>query len=194
MATDASFTRRRVSLAAGALAVLAGIWLSIASPFITDVSCNWLVSAVLLVSWISLACLAIGFVPVYFSLAPPRPRSWIPVHCWLAAVAFLALGLISAVTDLGLILRVKVSEPWLNEYVAQVEAGTSERHEPSRRVGLIFVDETFERQGVILLYSCDCGFLNRCGVAYVPQGARLPGRIGLLRNLSGRWYSFEWRF
>jgi hypothetical protein len=60
-------------------------------------------------------------------------------------------------------------------------------------VGLFLVEGIEEFQGAIFLYTSN-GFINRYGIAYVPPGTELPPRRFLIKNLSGNWYSFGWRF
>lgn len=171
------------------LVALAWLWLVTVLPFVTDAACNMFIGFALAVSWMLLALVWLC-VPLfaYPSLRSPRRRSY-----WLSAGLAGLLGLLLAFNNVGLQLRVALSERWLVEYVATVPPGTRESLHPFRRVGLFWVDGTEEKDGVVLLYT-STSFLNRYGVAHVPDGATPPTHLRNVRHLFGPWYSFEWKF
>jgi hypothetical protein len=170
-----------------ALAVWAWVWLVFALPFLTDAACNILVGLLLLGSWavLALAWLVLGLVGLPRSLGS---RWW-----WASAVAG-CLGVVLALTDVGLAARVALSRPWLEDYARQVPRDKrNSSHEP-RWVGLFRVDGTENQGGAVFLYT-GTGYLNRYGVAYIPPDER-PRDFDKIRTrpLLGPWESFVWKF
>jgi hypothetical protein len=166
-------------------AVAAWLWLAVAIPSLTDAACNfflWLLLAAsggsLGVAWLALTC-------AKPSLLRPPAGAW-----WLAVPAAGALGVGLLVTDLGLRLRVALCEDSLSRLVAAVKPGEQD-HEP-RWVGLFQVQEVHEYQGGVYLFTSQ-SWLNRHGVAYLPDGAPVEPRMSVC-HLYGPWYSFDWFF
>jgi hypothetical protein len=171
------------------LGTLAWLWLVVALPFLTDASCFFLIALVLAGSWLVLGVAWLGLPLVLpAALSTRSGRGW-----YLSAAAAGLLGLVLAFSDLGLVARVAVSDPWLTAYAAAVPPGTQERPPEPRWVGLFRVNETDEQDGVVMLYTSQ-DFLNRQGVARVRPGKTPPGRVRLVRHLYGPWYAFEWHF
>src|SRR5262249_46520297 len=110
---------------------------------------------------------------------------------WLTVPLVGALGvLIILKAEWILMAQVKLSEGRLRSYVASVAPGTIDQ--TSRWVGLIRIEETEGYEGAVYLYTGTI-FLNRVGVAYMPEGTQPAGRIRV-DHLYGPWYWFEWRF
>jgi hypothetical protein len=169
------------------LAALAGLWLVIALPFLTDAACIFPAALFLLATWV---VLAVAWVVVGLAGWPRslRSRPW-----WFVAVAG-CLGAHLSFSDAGLIARVTLSRPWLDAYAREVAPGTAAAHEP-RWVGLFLVEQTEEEGGVVFLYTSR-GFLDRHGLAYAPGVRRkslFGGRI-IDRPLDGPWHTFVWSF
>ncbi len=93
-------------------------------------------------------------------LLPPRLK-W-----WLSVAPACVLGLILAVTDYGLMLRIAVSESALEDYVASLPDGTTRT---PCQVGLFQVEGVTNNQGSVFLYTGD-DFLGEHGIAYLPEG------------------------
>jgi hypothetical protein len=167
-------------------AALAWLWLLAALPHLTDAACPLPVGLLLFATWV---LLAVSWLAVGVFSRSRTGRLW-----WLAAGVAGCLGVVLAFTDIGLIARVAVSRPWLDVYARQVTPGTAAAHEP-RWVGLFLVEQTEEEGGVVFLYTSR-GFINRNGLAYVPQEegtVRFGGRR-INDRLHGFWHSFEWKF
>jgi hypothetical protein len=166
----------------GTHAAFAWTWLLVATPFLTDIDCDILAGLILFFSWCVLAAVWLGLGYAV------RPIS----RWWLSAGLAGCLGAALAFTDAGLAARVALCRPWLDAYADGVVAGTNDFLEEPHRVGLFLVDGTEERDGAVLLYSG--GFINRNGIAYVPEGQGPPAHVHHVRHLTGPWYSFEWMF
>jgi hypothetical protein len=169
------------------LAVLAWLWLLLALPFLTDAACNVFAGLFLFGTWLLLAVawLFVGLVGLPHSLSS---RLW-----WAAAVAG-CLGVGLAFTDAGLLVRVALSQPWLEAYARQVPLDSRDTlHEP-QWVGLFRVDGEENRGGAVFLYT-SYGYLNRYGLAYIPseQAFHQFSRMRK-RPLLGEWHVFEWKF
>jgi hypothetical protein len=173
------------------LALLAWLWLILALPFVTDASCNMFVGFVLAASWMLLA--AIWLIQVFISAAVRG--SWSGRSWWMASGFAIWLGILFAWTDVGLIIRIKFCESSLASYASQVppEGGQS-GHNP-QLVGLFLVDGEENREGIVFLYTSRA-FINREGVAYVPEGVTPKERVSRrrLHHLYGPWYWFSWKF
>jgi hypothetical protein len=163
----------------GTHAALAWLLL-VATPFLID--CDIFADLILFFSWCVLAStwLVLGYAV--------RPVS----RWWRSAGLACCLGPALAFTDAGLIARVALCRPWLDAYADGVAAGTYDFIEEPHQVGLFRVDGTEERDGVVLLYSG--GFINRNGIAYVPEDKEPPAHLLRVRHLTGRWYGFIWKF
>ncbi len=170
------------------LAAMTWLWFLAALPFLTDAACNFLMAGVLAISWMILALAWVCALLMRHSLLnSASARRW-----WLSAGLAGLLGLLLVYTDLGLLLRVALSERELNAYNAAVPSGTRNIIHSNRQVGLFLVDGTEEINGVVVLYTSS-SFLDRHGVVFVPDGAIPPSDLST-RHLFGPWYSFRWRF
>jgi hypothetical protein len=171
------------------LAVLAWLWLLVAIPFLTDIGCDLLVGFLLFFTWL---LMAVGWIVLAF---PWRSKTLSSRLWWFGAGIAGCMGVGLAVTDVGLTVRVALSQPWLDAYAAQVPANTHDsRHKP-RWVGLFRVDGTENEQGVVFLYTSQA-FINREGLVYLPPGSG-AGPFGLRYvqgRLSGPWHRFWWKF
>jgi hypothetical protein len=178
----------RDALYAMVLAAMAWLWLLAALPFLTDAACQFPVAGVLAITWMILALAWLcGLLLAQSVLRSSSARRW-----WLSAGLAGLLGLLLAFTDVGFLLRVAISERALNAYVAAVPAGTTNAIHSIRQVGLFLVDGTEESNGVVVLYTSS-SFLDRQGVAFVPEGVIPPQHLSM-KHLFGPWYSFRWRF
>lgn len=169
------------------IVAMAWLWLLFAIAFLTDADCDFLVFLALFVSGLMLA-------QVWFILTP---LFWHKLHshagCWWFSVPLAGgLGLFLALTDYGLVLRVALSEPWLNRHVQDVAEGVNSGKAPGWQ-GLMRVEKTEQDKGAFFLYASG-GFLNRNGVAYLPHDNISPPPRIALGHLYGRWYRFTWRF
>lgn len=183
MTTPASSSRRiRVH------AILSGIWLLVAVPFLTDVACDMFVGMALSVVWLVLAV----FWLVLPSTSPGMTRR--DMAWWACAANAGCLGLVLAFTDIGLITRIALCESSLIAYASEVASDGGELGHDSRRIGLFWVSGEETYQGAVLLYTSQA-FLNREGIAYLPPGTSEPTQIPRrLRHLYGCWYTCVWRF
>lgn len=170
------------------LAGLSWLWLLTALPFITDAACNFIAAIVLALTWFALALTWLCGLFVPYLLRSSSARLW-----WSSAGLAGLLGLVLAFSDVGLILRVALSERALNTYVASISPGTQNPIHPNHQVGLFFVDGTEESNGVVALYTSS-DFLDRQGIIFVPDAATPPGHFQSLRHLYGKWYSFWFHF
>jgi len=171
------------------LALLTWIWLAVALPCLSDVARSFHTWLLLGSSWLILAVACI-ILPLFLHgfLEDRSGRVW-----WLSAVVPVAVGLTLWFTDIGLSLRFALSKSSLDDYVANANREEMKFFQGSRRVGLFLVDGVEEYESAVFLYTSN-GFLNRYGIAYVPSGINPPPRRFLIKNLSGHWYSFGWRF
>jgi hypothetical protein len=163
-------------------AALAWSWLLVATPFVTDIDCDLFIGLILFFSWCVLAVVWLGLG------YEARPLS----RWWLSAGLAGCLGPALTFTDAGLAARVALCRPWLDAYAEGVAPGTHDFPEEPHRVGLFLVDGTEEYDGAVLLYSG--GFINRTGIAYVPEGQEPPAHLLHVRRLTGQWYGFVWKF
>jgi hypothetical protein len=178
-----------INLYARLLALMAWLWLLAALPFVTDAACFLFVVALLAITWIMLALAWLcGLFEARYLLRSSSARRW-----WLSAGLAGLLGLLLAFTDVGFILRVALSERALNAYVASVPPGTRNATHTNRPVGLFLVGGTEERDGVVVLYTSS-SFLDRHGIAHIPEGAIPPSNLRSVKHLFGSWYSFRWKF
>jgi hypothetical protein len=185
---DSRLRRLESFLEVRVLALCAWLWLLVALPFVTDVTTSFPVDLVLSAGWLMLISVWLG-IPFISSadFQSPRWRRW-----WLAAgCAGLICGTL-AFTDIGLIVRLYLCETQLNAYADTIEPGAVEHFDDPITVGSFHVDETDEYNGVVAVYTCH-GFLNRYGIARIPEGASTPPWLRGFRHLYGQWYSFEWR-
>lgn len=177
-----------MTLYAKFLAVFAWLWLLAALPFVTDAACEFIASMLLAVTWMILAFAWLcGLLAAPFLFRSASARKW-----WFSAGLAGILGLLLAFTDVDFMLRVALSERALSAHVASVPPGTQNSIHPNRLVGLFLVDGTEESGGAVFLYTSS-GFLDRYGVAYVPDGAIPPSHLSM-KHLFGPWYHFKWRF
>jgi hypothetical protein len=177
--TDGRVAARGVRI----LTVLAWLWLAVALPFLTDAGCDMFVALGLAASWAVLGIIWLVLLPV----------GWRTGWAWLLSAGVAGcLGLVFGLTNLGLVLRVALSESSLAGYAAEVQPDFLH---PPQRVGLFLVDGESTYDGIVFLYTSQ-GFLNREGLAYVPPGTELPAQIPRhhLRHLYGPWYWACWRF
>jgi hypothetical protein len=167
-------------------ALLTWVWLLLALPFLTNTSCDLFIGLPLGCIW-----LLLGAVWLVIPFAPPtafyiRAKR----NCWLASGFAGLLGLVLAFTDLGLIVRVALSESSLSAYATQVAPRDGDwGHEP-RLVGLFLVDGESNEEGIVYLYTGKA-FIDRTGLALVPAGGKPSYRV---RHLYGPWYWFYWKF
>ena len=137
----------------------------------------------------SCAGLLIGVLWLICSALYPRLFSKALAPIWLTVPAAGLMGVLLAATDVGLLLRVVLSERALRNDIAQ--APQLDPVTP-HWVGLFHVEESRSFDGGVYFYTSH-SWLNRHGVAQVPAGSKTAPRTRL-RHLYGDWYSFEWRF
>lgn len=164
----------------------AWLWLLISVLAFTDAACNFLVflflfgtGGILAFAWIIVSHLH------FMHLSRSRWKRWLSVPLIGILGIFLCLG------DWDLGLRVALCEDDLIEFVESVQPGADPDFK-ARRVGLFFVDHTSESEGVVYLYT-SCDYLDRFGIAYVPQGRDIP-QYRQVKHLHGHWYRFREKF
>jgi hypothetical protein len=162
---------------------LAWFWLTAAIPFVTNVSMDFMAFLALVGSGIT-----IGVLWLIITVASFRARMTL---WWLSVPVAGLLGVLLATTGYGVTLRVLASEPWLKAYAEEVQAAPGKTWD-ARWVGLFYVDETEEYNGVVYLYTAT-GFINRYGIAFNPRAKESARRIGVW-PLYGPWCGFVWRF
>jgi hypothetical protein len=179
--TEANVASRGVRV----LAVLAWLWLATALPFLTNTGCDLLVGLWLVASWILLGTIWLAVSPLCW-----RVGLW----WWLSAGVAGCLGLLFSFTNVGLVLRVILSESSLTAYASEVMPDNASFLHGPRRVGLFEVDGEASYDGIVFFYTSQ-SFLNREGLAYVPSG-KVPAQIPRhsLQHLYGQWYWACWRF
>ena len=96
----------RCKFAARALATSGWIWLAVAIPYLTDVSCDLGIGTILAGIWVALAIPGLICFPLLFGFAADRQIWWWVRRCANLPAALL-LGLVLARTDVGLIVRVQ---------------------------------------------------------------------------------------
>jgi hypothetical protein len=167
------------------LALLAGLWLLVAIPFLTDPACNMFIGVYLTVTLLGLG---LGWlcIPILF---PASLRSRAGLFLYLSSACPVILGLVLAFTDIGLKVRVAACEPWLTADAANAPLTPSGVYYEYRLVGLFLVERTEEREGIVFLYT-GASFLNPQGLAYNPTGKPWPSSMET-HHLYGPWYSFE---
>jgi hypothetical protein len=170
------------------LALLGGLWILVAIPFLTDAGCNILVGGVLALCWF------VGGL-FWYALALSRPallRSRPERYLWLGIGIVGVLGLLLAKTDIGLIARVALCEETLASYAEQVPPeGEALSLEP-RQVGLFYVNRVQNYDGVVFLHTSSYGWLDEAGIAYVKPGTHALIIDRRSRHLFGPWYWFYW--
>ena len=170
---------------AGVLAALAWAWLLLAAPALTNVAAEFFTAFLLGATWLALA--------LCWLCLPFSSPGLLCSRRWLAAVAPITLGLLLALTDLGLLARVALGRGSLEAYAAAIPEGTDEPDHQPRRVGLFLIDGTESPSGAVLLYTSR-SFIHRHGLALIPPDAEVPPRVRKLRRLVGNWHSFEWYY
>jgi hypothetical protein len=171
------------------LTAIAWLWVIVAIPFLTDTGCHLFIGGPLALTWLGL-----GFTTFCsLFLMPETFKSLRGVCWWFLLFVALLVGLSLFYTQIGLKARVRLSEKSLENYVARVPAGTKAINHADQQVGLFLVDGIEERKGAVLLYTSDEGFLDRNGLAYIPDGVDPPTGVGL-QHLFGPWYWFHWHF
>lgn len=172
------------------LAVLAWLWVLVATPFLTNPSCAVYVRILLVFTWLVLAVCWI-WLPIFEPTTvfrSPRGR-----RLWLSAALAGLVGLLLAFTNLGLTARVALSERWLLDYARPLREGSSQLDHRSRVVGLFRVEETEVCDGAVLLFTSP-SHEDGQGIAYVPPKAGVPYHVRLVRHLYGPWYRFEQKY
>jgi len=175
----------RLPLAARLIIVGGWAWLLLALIYFTDAACQ-----IFIFLAIGVGGIIIGAVWIALSFMWPRLLRRPARKVWLSVPLASLLGLLS-LSNLGLVLRIKLCEGALSEYVANVSANGVPA-EPDEWVGLFKVDDTWVYDGGVYLFT-STSFLNHHGVAHLPPGSKPPGRI-TVRHLYGSWYSFMWFF
>jgi hypothetical protein len=105
------------------------------------------------------------------------------------------VGILLAWNDTGLKIRLALSRPSLEQYIATIPPKASGSFSSWNRVGLFWVDRIREDNGTMLLYTSAMGLMNRTGLAYIPPGGQMPpGKWIAVQPLSGNWYRFEDKF
>jgi hypothetical protein len=161
----------------------AWLWCFFALVYFTDAACPFTVFGAM-----ALSGLLIGAVWSIQTAIWPHLIRRLP---WLSVPPAGLLACALLLTDWGLALRVTLSETALNSRAADaIAAGIPDRI--PRYVGLFHVDEVQVFDGGVYFYTT-WSFLNRHGVARLPEGSRPAPRTSV-QHLHGSWYSFEWRF
>jgi hypothetical protein len=177
--------------AAWVFAILAWSWLLFFLPDFTGVGIGL---DVFLMLATSLLCLGVLWIAVTaFVFLPTASASRATVSWWVTANSPFVLAFVLVGTDVGLISRVHMSEPWLEERVAQVQRGDANALEGSN-VGLFRIERACEYHGVTYFFTSGHGLFDACGIAFVPDGREISGRFRLIRHLFGPWYTFWWKF
>ncbi len=182
-------TRPRAGRVLRFFPVLGWLWFAWVMPYCTnpswpfDVQLAQLGSAMLLgLVWLVLFCAIREHLPAQ--------RRFAQLLWWLSAPFALALASYLAFSGRGVALRLALYESAVRAYVDRVPPGT--RDEPAARVGLFWVEQTWEYEGAVFLFTGQ-GFIDSHGIAYIPQGKGCPRRI-LAYPLYGDWYEFTWHF
>lgn len=112
---------------------------------------------------------------------------------WCAVPAIGLLAAVLATTNVGLMVRVWLSEAELRDFAEQVIADPDHSKTVPRRVGLLTVDRVWADERQIRIYTAPSGFLDCAGVMYCPDGdePRSPGRHA---HLFGPWWWYWERF
>jgi hypothetical protein len=97
------------------------------------------------------------------------------------------LGVAGIETDVGLGLRLWLCENQLKQYAANAPPNPQGIH-AGERVGLFQVTRMQKSSGAFCLYD-NHGFLNRCGIAYVPPGTGPLLGIRMGHRVYGDWYT-----
>jgi hypothetical protein len=174
--------------------VFAGLswsWLIIFLPGLTNVGMGFMAEWVFMHACPFFAILwVIATVAMFWDYQLPSRAA---VCWWLVANAALILVAVLLITHVGVSIRTRISEPWLDEKVAMANQGVQFSREPCT-VGLFQVEEIWVHQGAVYFFTGDYGLLDQAGIAFIPNGADPLGRTRVLRHLYGDWYSFVWRF
>jgi hypothetical protein len=173
------------------LGIFAGVWLLLAIPLVTDAGIG--LEAVILAGFgleLSVAWAVTGLV--FLS----RKRTWSSI-AWFLSTPFAGLVAICLAShDIGLTMRIALSESSLKQHVAQAPPGIC-RQISGKMVGLFLVSEEIECEGTIVLFTASSGLMNRAGLAYIPEGKRMPPgeyRYRNIRRVYKNWYRFEEKF
>jgi hypothetical protein len=191
MTTDPDPRWNFKSHAASLFAILAWTWLLFFLPDFSNVGFGFGESLALAASLLIFAGLWIVVSALVFWPSPSANRS--AVCWWLAADAAFVLAFVLVVTNVGLLVRLRLNEPWLAERVAQIHRGDAGSREPGA-VGLFIVDRVDEHDGAVYFFTSGYGFMDSAGVAFIPEGVQAHGRICRIRHLFGSWYTFWWKF
>lgn len=167
-------------------ALLTWLWFVLALPFVTNTSCDPFIALPLGIFWLLLA--AVWLAILFTSLRDSWSRA--KRNYWLSSGIAGLLGLVLAFTDVGLIVRLALSEFSLAAYAAQVPVERGNWGHPPRLVGLFLVDAESNEEGIVYLYT-GTAFIDRTGLALVPAGGKPLYRV---RHLYGPWYWFYWKF
>ena len=167
-------------------------------------ACVWSVVALLELTDAGVGCLsqlflvlgggAIALTWIGVSIAKPQVFSTPRVRwCWWAVPAIGFLAAILAATNVGLTIRVWLSETELREFAEQAIADPDQDKTYPHRVGWLTVHRVWADERQVRIYTAYSGFFDCAGVVYCPDGdePRSPGRHA---HLFGPWWWYWERF
>jgi hypothetical protein len=132
---------------------------------------------------------AIALTWIGVSIAKPQVFNTPRVRwCWWAVPAIGLLAAVLAVTNVGLTIRVWLSDAELREFAEAVIADHDHRKTTPRRVGLLVVRSAGVEGRQVYLQTAS-GFLDVAGVVYCPDGD-VPLYADRHSQLFGPWWWF----